>query len=337
MDHGVPPPVPAGSDAEPPVTVSFTHHGTSHSFEFAPSSTINDLSLRIESELHISAPQQKFMLKPKLEILKPPFDTPNATPLRNIASRSITLLAPTAADLASVSRPASKPQPSIQPVTAYRTRDWKKAQDEATYTFHSLVPLPYLPNPERSTAFLARLRDDPGIKATMRKHQFSVGTLTEMNPADHTTHDGKTLGLNRNKGEVIELRLRTDSYDGYRDYKVIRDTLCHELAHNVWGDHDRNFWNLCHEIEGEVRRNDWKHGGHAVSNEVFYDPEERARSGAHVDGGGWQGGDYVLGSERGPVGREDTKGLSRRELAARAAEERLKKQSHQEDRRETDS
>ena len=61
-----------------------------------------------------------------------------------------------------------------------------------------------------------------------------------MNPAEHTTQESRTLGLNRNRGEVIELRLRTDAYDGYRDYKVIRKTLCHELAHNVHGEHDNN-------------------------------------------------------------------------------------------------
>lgn len=158
----------------------------------------------------------------------------------------------------------------------------------------------------------------------MRKHKFSVGVLTEMNPADHTTHDGKTLGLNRNRGEVIELRLRTDAYDGYRDYKIIRDTLCHELAHNVWGEHDRNFWDLTRQIEKEVREGDWKHGGQAVSNEIFYDPEEREGSGGHVDGGGWSGGEFVLGGAGGRVAPAQM--MNRREAMAKAAEERMKRQ-----------
>ena len=158
----------------------------------------------------------------------------------------------------------------------------------------------------------------------MTKHKFSVGVLTEMNPAEHTTHESKTLGLNRNKGEVIELRLRTDAYDGYRDYKNIRDTLCHELAHNVWGDHDRNFWDLTKSIEKEVRQNDWKSGGHLVSNEVFYDPEDREGNGGHVDGGGWSGGDFVLGGSSGKIAEGQR--LGRREAMARAAEERMRKQ-----------
>lgn len=158
----------------------------------------------------------------------------------------------------------------------------------------------------------------------MRKHKFSVGVLTEMNPAEHTTHESKTLGLNRNRGEVIELRLRTDAYDGYRDYKIIRDTLCHELAHNVWGDHDRNFWDLCKDIEREVKAADWTSGGRAVSNEVFYNPQDRVGSGGHVDTGGWTGGDCVLGGT-GSNSRAPTQTMDRREAMAKAAEERLKK------------
>ena len=168
----------------------------------------------------------------------------------------------------------------------------------------------------------------------MVKHRFSVAVLTEMNPADHTTHESKTLGLNRNRGEVIELRLRTDAYDGYRDYRIIRDTLCHELAHNVHGEHDRHFWDLCKAIEGEVRRGDWKSGGQAVSEEVFYDPQEREGSGGHVDGGGWEGGEFVLGRTSGgggggggnTVAGGSGQGISRRELMAKAAEERMRKQ-----------
>ena len=151
-----------------------------------------------------------------------------------------------------------------------------------------------------------------------------------MNPAEHTTHDGKTLGLNRNRGEVIELRLRTDAYDGYRDYKVIRKTLCHELAHNVWGDHDRNFWDLTNEIEKEVERNDWRRGGHSLSEEEFYNPEDTGMDGEHMDGGGWTGGEFVLGgsTETRSAGSLETQvpGLSRREAMARAAEERIKRQ-----------
>lgn len=177
----------------------------------------------------------------------------------------------------------------------------------------------------------------------MRKHKWSVPLLTEMNPAEHTTQESRTLGLNRNAGEVIELRLRTDAYDGYRDYKTIRKTLCHELAHNVFGEHDRNFWDLTHQIEKEVERGDWKSGGHALSSQEYYEPP-----GANItygggdeevhDHGSWTGGEFVLGggsttsTGQGSVISQASPGdvLSRREIMARAAEERMKRLKKQE-------
>jgi len=150
-----------------------------------------------------------------------------------------------------------------------------------------------------------------------------------MDPAEHTTHESRTLGLNRNKGEVIELRLRTDAYDGYRDYNTIRKTLCHELAHNVFGDHDRDFWNLCGQVEREVESGDWRSGGHRVSEEEFYTPQLSDGRGEGVaDHGGWTGGEYVLGvgasvAQSGAQGRVEP--LSRREVLAKAAEERAKR------------
>lgn len=44
---------------------------------------------------------------------------------------------------------------------------------DATYTFLRIEPLPGLRNPERSRALLQRLAEDPGIKAAMKKHQFT--------------------------------------------------------------------------------------------------------------------------------------------------------------------
>lgn len=310
-----------------PINITFTHHGKPHSFGFPPDSTITDLSARITNDLSIPPTNQKFMITPKLGVLKPPFADPTL-PIGMLQSKKIVLLASTSAELASVAAPSSRSTSrtfgsNVKPAIPSCNRDWQKLQEEATYTFHTIVPLTYLPCPERSTRFLERLRADPGIKTSMRKHKFSVGVLTEMNPAEHTTHESRTLGLNRNRGEVIELRLRTDAYDGYRDYKVIRDTLCHELAHNVYGEHDRNFWNLCREIEKEVRESDWKSGGRAVSNEVFYDPEER---GSSVDGGGWSGGEFVLGGGGGGRQGAPVQMLNRREAIAKAAEERLKRQ-----------
>ncbi|EHK99109.1 putative Ubiquitin and WLM domain-containing protein [Glarea lozoyensis 74030] len=144
----------------------------------------------------------------------------------------------------------------------------------------------------------------------MRDHQFTVGLLTEMNPVEHTqsNHEGtsRTLGLNRNQGEVIELRLRTDA-----------NTLCHELAHNVHGPHDRKFWDLCKQIEKEVDL--------ATSSGRTIGEREEYYDGGHGedvdDHGGWTGGEFVVGGSVAGGGG----GLSRREVLAKAAEERMKR------------
>lgn len=104
------------------------------------------------------------------------------------------------------------------------------------FRFHSIEPLPHLPNPSFARTLLQKLADDPAIKHIMQTHHFSVGVLTELAP--HEQPD--LLGLNMNAGQVIKLRLRTNDYEGFRMYKEVRRVLCHELVHNAWGDHDDN-------------------------------------------------------------------------------------------------
>ncbi|MCJ1329628.1 hypothetical protein MMC10_006308 [Thelotrema lepadinum] len=321
-------------EQEPEDIISLTiqHHGKQHTYTFPPTATLTDLTSAITTHLTIPPSHQKFLITPKLGLLKPPYPDPSLA-LSTLSAKKIQLLAPLPSDISALTPPPPRPASTVKPAKPSKYRDQKRLQDSARYTFHSIVPLNYLPNPQKSHQFLSRLASDPGIKAAMAKHKFSVGLLTEMNPAEHTTHESKTLGLNRNRGEVIELRLRTDAYDGYRDYKVIRKTLCHELAHNVHGEHDRKFWDLTAEIEKEVERGDWTRGGKSVGGEEFYNPDDRGVEGGHVDGGGWSGGSYVLGGrgsgEGGASGSGSgggNLGMSRREIMAKAAEERMKRE-----------
>lgn len=301
---------------------------------YSEDATIQELSDTVAEDLRIPPANQKFLITPKIGLLKPPFKDPTLS-LRQLQDKKIVLMGATTAEVQELESDIAARKERMErrrgalkagrKVRAEKHKDWKKVQDEARYTFHQIRPLPYLPNPEKSTRFLERLRDDAGIKASMRKHGFSVGLLTEMNPAEHTTHESKTLGLNRNRGEVIELRLRTDAYDGYRDYKVIRHTLCHELAHNVWGEHDRNFWNLCKEIEREVEQNDWRRGGKSVGGEEFYNPGDEGVDDEEADDGGWQGGEFVLGGGQAQASSSQAP-LTRREIMAGAAEERMRRQ-----------
>ncbi|KAK1596536.1 WLM domain-containing protein [Colletotrichum navitas] len=311
------------------ITITLTHRNTPHTFKFPSDGTITHLSEDVEDTLSIPPSNQKFIV-PKVGLLKPPFKDPNMS-LVALQDKKIMLMGVEAKEVASLqaaSEFAAKRNAARNAARRqnrpFRRRDQALAQADSTYTFLSVRPLAGLPHPERSLALLERLKEDPGIRASMRKHKFSVGLLTEMEPLSNTqsNHEGTTrlLGLNRNGGEVIELRLRTDAHDGYRDYKTIRKTLCHELAHNVHGPHDRNFWDLCHQIEREVDAADWKHGGHTVGQQSsYYEPGEDDEEGFE-DHGGWEGGDFVVGGNAG-----NTTGLSRREILAKAAEERLKK------------
>jgi len=97
----------------------------------------------------------------------------------------------------------------------------------------------------------------------------------------------------------------------------------------VYGEHDRDFWDLCGRIEREVERGDWRSGGRSLTGEVFYEPGDGGDGGGeHVDGGGWSGGEFVLGvGGPGSAGIGTAGGqLSRRDVLARAAEERMRKQ-----------
>ncbi|KAI9872735.1 MAG: hypothetical protein M1830_001243 [Pleopsidium flavum] len=338
------------------IELTILHHGKPITFTFPPFATITDLSATVTKTLSIPATHQKYMITPKLGLLKPPFPDPSL-PLTSLLSshKKITLLGSTPTELSALTNPHPLRRPltttttqPLKPATPTPYRNPAKAHAHATYTFHTLHPHPSLPTPSQSLAFLTRLRSDPGILTTMATHKFSVPLLTEMDPAAYTTHDSRTLGLNRNKGEVIELRLRTDAGDGYRDYRGVRRTLCHELAHCVWGEHDGRFWELCGRIEREVERGDWRSGGRRLTEEEFYNPEDARGGGGgggeHVDAGGWTGGEFVLGvggvasggsgsgSGSGNAGAGAGLELSRRDILARAAEERMRKQKkvHQE-------
>lgn len=48
---------------------------------------------------------------------------------------------------------------------------------------------------------------------------------------------------------------------GFRRYLSIRETLCHELAHMVWGDHDARFKALNSQLLKECAELDWTSSG----------------------------------------------------------------------------
>lgn len=314
------------------LTLSITHRKVNYELSFPEDATITDLFAEIEASLDVPVANQK-IIAPKTPLLKAPFKNPDL-PLTDLKGKSLTLMGSPAAEIQQVQdmaeRVAKRNAARMAQRSKARHATPRRKPEDSQYTFLQVRPLQGLPNPDRSQKLLMRLKEDPGIRASMTKHKFSVGLLTEMEPLSHTqtTHEGtsRILGLNRNQGEVIELRLRTDAHDGYRDYKTIRKTLCHELAHNVHGPHDRNFWDLCHQIEREVDAADWKSGGHTIGETSRYTisgNDEDDEEDYPEDFGGWTGGEFVLGGTK--TGSASS-GMTRREVLAQAALERQRKQ-----------
>ncbi|KAF7561056.1 hypothetical protein G7046_g3067 [Stylonectria norvegica] len=302
--------------------IHISHHKKDFALRFAEDATITDLLNEIEASFDIPVLNQK-ILAPKFPLIKAPLKQPDQ-PLQELEGKKLKLLGTPAADVKAIDDMVTKVATRNAMRMAQKSKTHKKLRsrrpEDVQYTFLQVRPLDGLPHPERSQLMLMRLKEDPGIKAAMRKHKFTVALLTEMEPLSNmqSNHEGtsRLLGLNRNQGETIELRLRTDAYDGYRDYKTVRKTLCHELAHNVHGPHDRQFWDLCNQIEREVQAADWKSGGH-TTGESSRSAVSGEDEGEHEDEGGWTGGEFVLGGIR-----DRAPGMSRREILAHAAVER---------------
>ncbi|KAM0263735.1 hypothetical protein ACHAQJ_001050 [Trichoderma viride] len=326
------------ADAAETVSLTVSHRGQKMPFELDADNTVMDLFFEIESVLEIPFQNIKVMV-PKGPFLKYPFKDPEYQ-IKNLAGKTITVMGSTATDVQAVQTMCQKLHKIKAAREAQRSKAKAKAParqraavspEDSKYTFMQVRPLSGLPHPERSLKLLMRLKEDPGIKTAMKKHKFTVALLTEMEPLAHTetTHEGtsRILGLNRNQGEVIELRLRTDAHDGYRDYKTIRKTLCHELTHNVHGPHDRQFWDLCHQIEREVDAADWKSNGRTIGETSRYhiSGQDQDEEEAHEDDGGWTGGQFVLGGSK-----MSSAGLDRREILAQAALERQRKEAEEE-------
>lgn len=334
------------SQSQDVTTLTIHHARQTTRVPISSSAPLSAAATAIANALDIPLDRLKLLVSPKPGLLALPFDAtaPAAETLLQQAAHPrfrITALGSSRSESAARQATAQKASQhadarsrfmrDYRTTVSFTTPRTQGGVADSQYTFHAFKPLPYLPEPDRALALLHRLAADPGVRTTMSRHRFTVGLLSEMDPGLHTTADaaggvGRTLGLNHNRGASIDLRLRTDDYCGFRDYRGIRKTLCHELAHNVHGPHDAQFWSLCRTIEREVEGTDYWKGGRAIGDgPALYGPvEEEPDMGAAVDGGGLEGGEYVLGGDDG--GQE---GMSRRDILARAAEERMKHKQKQ--------
>ncbi|CAL5001394.1 unnamed protein product [Urochloa decumbens] len=129
------------------------------------------------------------------------------------------------------------------------------------------------PPPSEALKRMHMLACDPGIIAIMNKHKWRVGIMTEMAPVGYVGVSPKCiLGFNKNMGEEISLRLRTDDLKGFRKYESIKKTLLHELAHMVHSEHDANFFALNKQLNEEAASLDWtKSRGQMLSGRKIFD------------------------------------------------------------------
>uniref|UniRef100_A0ACD6AIC3 Uncharacterized protein n=1 Tax=Avena sativa TaxID=4498 RepID=A0ACD6AIC3_AVESA len=132
------------------------------------------------------------------------------------------------------------------------------------------------PPPSEAMKRMHMLACDPGIIAIMNKHRWRVGIMTEMAPVGYVGVSPKCiLGFNKNMGEEISLRLRTDDLKGFRKYESIKKTLLHELAHMVYSEHDAHFFALNKQLNDEAASLDWtKSSGHVLSGRKIFDSYE---------------------------------------------------------------
>ncbi|CAI2164250.1 7336_t:CDS:2 [Funneliformis geosporum] len=162
------------------------------------------------------------------------------------------------------------------------------------------------------------------VRPIMKKRNWRVGTLEEFWPAERGL-----LGVNKNSGETICIRLRTP-YDERRfyDFDDLIGTILHELTHIECGPHDAAFYKLLDELNDEYDDlmvkgfgflNDGYQLGQGISHNVSPAlAQQRALEAAEkrrkIEGIMTKGGIRLGGGNR--------SGLSLRELAAMAAERR---------------
>mmetsp|Transcript_5155 Transcript_5155/g.6237 ORF Transcript_5155/g.6237 Transcript_5155/m.6237 type:complete len:332 (-) Transcript_5155:124-1119(-) len=147
----------------------------------------------------------------------------------------------------------------LNPIRRRRPRNQIVKREIPDYRFERIQVLKGLPEQEKAREILTRLSEDTGFLAVLKKHKWNVGLLSEMYPQGQVgVSEVCVLGVNKNKGQEISLRIRTDDLKGFRKYLSIKEVLCHELAHMVHSEHDSKFYVLMREIQRDIIALDWK-------------------------------------------------------------------------------
>ena len=120
------------------------------------------------------------------------------------------------------------------------------------------------PPTAEARALLRQVSEDAGVLGIMKERGWKVGVLTEMPPVGKVGRSASCLlGFNKNRGQEISLRLRTDDLRGFRKYDAIMRTMLHELAHMEVDDHNVAFKELNSQLTRDYQRLNWKTGSGA--------------------------------------------------------------------------
>ncbi|KAF9109702.1 hypothetical protein BGX27_007293 [Mortierella sp. AM989] len=292
--------------------IQYSFKGSKYQLDISASTTATDFLESISHQTNVSVAGLKVVFKGK--VLRPNESGDTETlldkhPALATTGAKILVLGTTEQDIAKVhsidqhviTRKNYRPPPTVKRPQPVRTLE------EDKYTFGDIQVLPQFNEQDKARAVLDRLKRDNGIIGIMKLHKWQVGSLIELSPAEKSI-----LGYNRNKGELIALRLRTDDLEGFRHYDA------------VWSEHDDNFHTLNRQLNKEVQQLDWTaQGGGSITKDTFFDPANGLigyRDDLEDHGGvqTWQGGSFVLGgSSSNRVGGPN---MTRRELVARAAQ-----------------
>ncbi|KAK2464017.1 hypothetical protein APHAL10511_003961 [Amanita phalloides] len=285
-----------------PIKLTVTYRGAQHALSVLPDSTLAALQAQLEELTSVPPSLQKLLYKGKKTTSTGQDDTITLLDVGLKDGMKIQLLGATMKELSEMKasenaqrkREGILRERALKPRVKVRSTGPPPSQLYTNYRFHQLVPLPHLPDPSGALAVLTKLSEDPAIRHVMQMHKFSVGVLTELAPHEHPD----LLGLNVNAGQSIKLRLRTNGYDGFRAYREVRRVLCHELTHNIWGDHDEKFKEFNSKLNREVAEFELAaaNGTHRLYQGDVYEPssdlEVEAEAQVHVLGGG-DGGSYI--------------------------------------------
>ncbi|KAF8628726.1 hypothetical protein AX17_005948 [Amanita inopinata Kibby_2008] len=312
------------------IKLTISYRGAQHVLSLLPDSTLAALQVQLEELTSVPPSLQKLLYKGKKTTSTTQDDSVTLAEAGFKNGIKVQLLGATMQELGGMKAVENEQRKrenilrerALRPHAKLRSTGPPPSKAFTKYRFHQLVPLSHLPNPSGALALLTKLSEDPAIRHIMQNHEFSVGVLTELAPHEQP----HLLGLNVNAGQSIKLRLRTDRYDGFRTYREVRRVLCHELTHNVWGDHDGNFKELNSKLNREVAEFELNatNGAHYLSDQapdVYQSSTElEAEAHAHILGG--------EGSGSLPASQTETAN-ERRQRILTATMNRLRKQEEE--------